>query len=63
MKTLKALSVLALIIFVAIASHIWTMRNLVIETDGDGDSAIISVAGKNWFVGINGYEPSKIELM
>jgi len=48
---------IVLITAVAIGSHVWTMYNLRIETDGDGDSAIIEVAGQYWFYGINGYEP------
>lgn len=56
-KTLAVLFVILVAILSALAGHIWTMHHLTIETDGDGDSAIIEVAGNYWFTGINGLEP------
>lgn len=51
-------AIVAIVIVTAIASHVWTMNSLCIETDGDGDSALVTVAGHEWFYGINGYEPT-----
>lgn len=60
-KTLKGLAIAILMIAVVISTHVWTMRNLSIETDGDGDSAFVTVAGHDWFYGINGHEPCQGE--
>lgn len=57
----KALALLLVVVLTATATHILTMRNLTIETDGDGDSAFVTVAGHDWFYGINGHEPCKGE--
>ena len=38
-----------------VLGHIATMSVMEIETDGDGDSAYISVLGLEYFKGINGY--------
>lgn len=56
-KILRGIALSILLVAVAVGSHIWTMCNLCIETDGNGDSAILEVAGHYWFYGINGYEP------
>ena len=37
------------------AGHAATMATLDIQTDGDGDSAIIHALGLEYFKGINGY--------
>ena len=39
-----------------LAGHLATIYTLEIETDGDGDSAIVTVFGQEHFYGINGYE-------
>lgn len=52
----KILAVLVIIVITAMVTHVWTMQNLCIETDGDGDSAIIKTVTGYWFYGINGYE-------
>ena len=57
-KALSVALVAALCVATAVGTHIWTMCNMRIETNGDGDSAIIEVAGQYWFYGINGHEPS-----
>lgn len=38
-----------------LAGHLTTIYNLEIETDGDGDSAIVTSFGAEHFYGINGY--------
>lgn len=38
------------------AGHLTTIYTLEIETDGDGDSAIVTSFGQEHFYGINGYE-------
>ena len=37
------------------AGHLATIYNLSIETDGDGDSAIVTSFGREHLLGINGY--------
>ena len=37
------------------AGHAATMATLDIQTDGDGDSAIVQALGLEYFRGINGY--------
>lgn len=54
-KVLSAITVILMVFTIALASHVWTMHHLSIETDGDGDSAFITCAGLTWFYGINGY--------
>lgn len=39
-----------------LAGHLTTIYNLEIETDGDGDSAIVTSWGQEHLYGINGYE-------
>lgn len=39
-----------------LAGHLTTISTMEIETDGDGDSAIVTVFGQEHFYGINGYE-------
>lgn len=39
-----------------LATYLYTMTHLSIETDGNGDSAFVECAGQVWFYGINGYE-------
>ena len=54
---IQILALLAIITLTAISTHGITMKTLCIETDGDGDSAIVKTASGYWFYGINGYEP------
>lgn len=54
-KVLSTITVILMVFTIALASHVWTMNHLSIETDGDGDSAFITCAGLTWFYGINGY--------
>ena len=54
-KVLSAITVILMVFSIALASHVWTIHHLIIETDGDGDSAFITCAGLTWFYGINGY--------
>ncbi len=54
-KVLSAITVILMVFTIALASHVWKMNHLSIETDGDGDSAFITCAGLTWFYGINGY--------
>lgn len=37
------------------AGHAATMATIDIQTDGDGDSAIVRTLGLEYFKGINGY--------
>lgn len=39
-----------------LAGHLSTVYTLEIETDGDGDSAIVTSWGQEHLYGINGYE-------
>lgn len=38
-----------------LAGHLATLHTLSIETDGDGDSAIVTSFGQEHLFGINGY--------
>lgn len=51
----KRIVVICMLILVFILGHITTIYTMNIETDGDGDSAYISVFGLEYFKGINGY--------
>jgi len=51
----KAIIIIALCLLSAFVSYRVTMSNLSIETDGDGDSAIVTVFGQSDLYGINGY--------
>lgn len=62
-KAISILLVIAISAASAIISHIWTMENICIETDGNGDSAIVKIADRYWFYGINGHEPHGGEFM
>lgn len=55
----KILAVAAIVTVTAVITHLLTIYNLSIETDGNGDSAIVSCFGQEWFYGINGYEVEK----
>ena len=53
---MKKLIVIILIVSAAFsAGHTATMASIDIQTDGDGDSAIIHALGMEYFKGINGY--------
>ena len=53
---MKKLIVAILIISAAFAvGHAATMATIDIQTDGDGDSAIVRTLGMEYFKGINGY--------
>lgn len=55
-KILKRTLILALVVVAtAFATYRIIMCNLSIETDGDGDSAFVTVFGQTDFYGINGY--------
>ena len=54
-KVLSTVTIILMVFTIALASHIWTMNHLSIETDGDGDSAFVTCLGQEWFYGINGY--------
>lgn len=55
-KTMKKLLAAILIASAAFAAgHAATMATIDIQTDGDGDSAIIHALGMEYFKGINGY--------
>lgn len=54
-KVLSTVTIILMVFTIALASHVWTMNHLSIETDGNGDSAFVSCAGLTWFYGINGY--------
>ena len=55
-KIIKKVFVVALIVILtAFVTYCVTMLNLSIETDGDGDSAIVTVFGQSDMYGINGY--------
>lgn len=54
MKKIIACICIALAAFTA--GHFATLYTLEIETDGDGDSAIVTSFGQEHFYGINGYE-------
>lgn len=53
MKKLIAAILIAAAAFAA--GHATTMATLDIQTDGDGDSAIVKTLGLEYFKGINGY--------
>lgn len=52
----RILKITAIIAITAIITYLITMNNLIIETDGDGDSAFVKAFGIEWFTGINGYD-------
>ena len=55
-KTMKKLLAAILIAAAAFAAgHAATMATIDIQTDGDGDSAIVQALGLEYFKGINGY--------
>lgn len=54
MKKILAFLLIAASAF--LAGHLATIYTLEIETDGDGDSAIVTSFGAEHFYGINGYE-------
>lgn len=54
MKKLVAALLIAAAAFMA--GHAATMATLDIQTDGDGDSAVIRTLGLEYFKGINGFE-------
>ena len=55
-NTMKKLLAAILIAAAAFAAgHAATMATIDIQTDGDGDSAIIHALGLEYFKGINGY--------
>ena len=62
-KVLSTVTIILMVFTIALASHVWTMHHLSIETDGDGDSAFITCAGLTWFYGINGYAIDAGETM
>lgn len=47
--------VIYMLVLCFILGHVATMYTMSIETDGNGDSAYISVFGLEYFKGINGY--------
>lgn len=53
MKNIIACLLIAAAAF--LAGHLTTIYNLEIETDGDGDSAIVTSWGQEHLFGINGY--------
>lgn len=55
-RILKVVAVILFAVVVALGSHLYTMTHLVIETDGNGDSAFVTCLGNDWFYGINGFE-------
>ena len=54
-KVLNTITIILMVFTIALASHIWTMNHLSIETDGNGDSAFVTCLGQEWFYGINGH--------
>lgn len=54
MKKIIACICIALAAFAA--GHLTTISTLEIETDGDGDSAIVTSFGAEHLYGINGYD-------
>ena len=55
-NTMKKLIAAILIAAAAFAAgHAATMATIDIQTDGDGDSAVIRTLGLEYFKGINGY--------
>ena len=53
MKKLIAAILIATAAFAA--GHFPTMATIDIQTDGDGDSAIVRTLGLEYFKGVNGY--------
>ena len=53
MKKMIAAILIAIVAFSA--GHTATMATIDIQTDGDGDSAIVRTLGLEYFKGINGY--------
>ena len=53
MKEMIAAILIAIVAFSA--GHTATMASIDIQTDGDGDSAIIHALGLEYFKGINGH--------
>lgn len=55
-KTIIGIVAAASIALGFVSGHIATIYNLSIETDGDGDSAIVrTLFGQEYMYGINGY--------
>lgn len=50
------LKITAIVTITAVITYLATMNSLIIETDGDGDSAFVKAFGIEWFTGINGYD-------
>ena len=56
MKHILASIAITLMIFTAfVAGKHYAVTHLEIETDGDGDSAIVTLDGQSHLYGINGY--------
>lgn len=56
-KTIVAIAAACILALGFLAGHAVTIHTLSIETDGDGDSAIVTTLGGNQHMyGINGYE-------
>jgi hypothetical protein len=55
-KIICALVLVAAILVTAYGTYRYTMLHLSIETDGDGDSAIVTVYGQSDLYGTNGYK-------
>ena len=55
-KTIVAIAAVAVLCLGFLAGHAVTIHTLSIETDGDGDSAIVTTLGGNQHMyGINGF--------
>lgn len=55
-KTIAAIAAAGILALGFLAGHMATIYTLSIETDGDGDSAIVTTLGGNQHMyGINGY--------
>jgi len=52
---IKAIALLLLIAAAFIGGKQYAITHLEIETDGDGDSAIVTLDGQSHLYGINGY--------
>ncbi|WP_251616883.1 hypothetical protein [Senimuribacter intestinalis] len=52
----RILKITAIIAITAVITYLITMNSLIIETDGNGDSAFVESFGIKWFMGINGFE-------
>ena len=54
MKTFLAVLLIAALAFVG--GHAAIISSMEIETDGDRDSAVVTILGREYFMGANGYE-------